>query len=124
MKSEGIGQKDDVRLLMRKLGKQARDAYRVLAAASAEEKNKALLEAAKAIRDRLQEIIIANETDMALAGEAGLGSALLDRLQLNPARIEAMAKGLEDIASFPDPIGKTLAAWERPNGLKINRVSV
>jgi glutamate-5-semialdehyde dehydrogenase len=53
-----------------------------------------------------------------------LSAALLDRLELNPERIEAMASGLEAIAGFPDPVGKILAAWERPNGLKISRVSV
>jgi glutamate-5-semialdehyde dehydrogenase len=109
---------------MGKLGEQARSAYRVLAVASPEQKNKALLESAQAIRARMQEIITANESDMALAREAGLGDALLDRLKLNPARIEAMAKGLEEVASFPDPVGKTLAQWERPNGLRIERVSV
>ena len=124
MKVEGVEQKGVIELLMRSLGERARAAYRTLAVAASEQKNKALLESAKAIRERLQEIITANETDMASAREAGLGIALLDRLELNPARVEAMAKGLEEIASFPDPVGKTLASWERPNGLHIERVSV
>jgi len=124
MKVEGVEQKGVIELLMRTLGERARAAYRTLAVAASEQKNKALLESAKAIRERLQEIITANETDMASAREAGLGIALLDRLELNPARVEAMAKGLEEIASFPDPVGKTLASWERPNGLHIERVSV
>ena len=124
MKVEGVEQKGVIELLMRTLGERARAAYRTLAVAASEQKNKALLESAKAIRERLQEIITANETDMTSAREAGLGIALLDRLELNPARVEAMAKGLEEIASFPDPVGKTLASWERPNGLHIERVSV
>jgi len=123
MKARGFENKDDARL-MRSLGERARAAYRKIAIAPSEQKNKALLEAARAIRARMQIIITANETDMALAREAGLGSSLLDRLRLTPSRTEAMAKGLEEVASFPDPVGRTLAAWERPNGLRIERVSV
>ena len=114
----------DVKNLMKILGKQARMAYRLLADASPEQKNAALLEAAREIRAQSKQIIAANDADMLAAKNAGLTSALLDRLKLKPESVEAMAKSLEDIASFPDPVGKILAEWKRPNGLRIQRVSV
>src|SRR4051794_13851371 len=84
---------------MLELGRRARVAYKALAGASAETKNAALLEAAAVMRNRSAEIIAANQSDMARAGEAGSSDALLDRLKLNPERIEAMAKGLEVVAA-------------------------
>lgn len=114
----------DVKNLMKTIGKQARTAYRLLADASPDQKNAALLAAAQEIRAQSRQIIAANKTDMSAAENAGLASALLDRLKLKPESVEAMAKNLEDIASFPDPVGKLLAEWERPNGLRIQRVSV
>ena len=114
----------DVKKLVRMLGEQARTAYCQLADASPEQKNAALLAAAQEIRAQSRQIIAANNTDMSAAENAGLASALLDRLKLKPESVEAMAKNLEDIASFPDPVGKLLAEWERPNGLRIQRVSV
>ncbi len=109
---------------METLGKQARTAYRLLADALPEQKNAALLEAAREIRAQSKQIIAANDLDMSAAQNAGLADSLLDRLKLKPESVEAMAKSLEDIASFPDPVGKILAEWERPNGLRIQRVSV
>lgn len=114
----------DIKNLMETIGKQAREAYRSLADASPEQKNAALLESAKQIRAQSREIIAANDADMVAAKNAGLTNALLDRLKLKPESVEAMAKSLEDIASFPDPVGKILAEWERPNGLRIQRVSI
>ena len=114
----------DVKKLVRMLGEQARTAYRLLADASPEQKNVALLEAAQEIRAQSKQIIAANDADMFVAENAGLANAMLDRLKLKPESVEAMAKSLEDIASFPDPVGKILAEWERPNGLRIQRVSV
>ena len=114
----------DIHSLMTDLGQRARAASRVLALAPPDQKNKALRAAAQAIRIDAKLIIAANAKDME-AGEAkGLTKALLDRLMLNPARVEAMAKGLEELASLPDPVGQTLAEWERPNGLAIARVAV
>lgn len=109
---------------MRAMGERARTAYRLLAETSAEQKNAALLEAAGKMRAQGKQIIAANDADLLAAKNAGLADALLDRLKLKPASIEAMAKSLEHIASFPDPVGKTLAEWQRPNGLLIERVSV
>jgi glutamate-5-semialdehyde dehydrogenase len=106
------------------LGRAAEQAAGVLAATPAEQKNRALTAAAAAIRARREEILAANRRDMELARSKGLTPAMLDRLELTPERVEAMAKGLEDIATFPDPIGRVLGEWERPNGLRIARVSV
>ncbi len=114
----------DVKKLVRMMGEQARAAYCQLADASPEQKNVALLEAAQEIRAQSKQIIAANDVDMSAAENAGLANALLDRLKLKPESVEAMAKNLEDIASFPDPVGKILAEWKRPNGLRIQRVSV
>ncbi|RAU21911.1 glutamate-5-semialdehyde dehydrogenase [Paramagnetospirillum kuznetsovii] len=114
----------DLQTLMTELGKRARAAARQLALTPAFDKNKALRASAQAIRIDARLILEANAKDMA-AGEAkGLSKALLDRLMLNPARVEAMAKGLEEIAALPDPVGRTLAEWTRPNGLAISRVAV
>ena len=108
--------------LIEVMGREAREASQYLATASTEQKNKALLSAAGHIRRIEREILAANAIDMEAAGAKGLGGALLDRLLLNPARVEAMAKGLEEIAALPDPVGAQLAEWTRPNGLLIRRV--
>ncbi len=114
----------DLQETMAALGDRAREAAAELALADPTVKAQALQAAAAAIRDQAPAIQEANAQDMAAGREKGLTAALLDRLELTPERIEAMAKGLEDIAAFPDPVGKVLAEWERPNGLKIARVSV
>ncbi len=106
------------------LGKGARDAGRRLAVATAEQRNQALRHAAAAIRSSAADIRLANAEDMRAAGERGLAASMLDRLMLDDARIAAMASGLEAIAELPDPLGRVLADWERPNGLHIQRVSV
>jgi glutamate-5-semialdehyde dehydrogenase len=109
---------------MQTLGRAAVAAADVLRHATAEQKNAALLAAATALRANGAEILFANGADMSGARSAGLGPALLDRLELNEARVEAMARGLQDIAALPDPIGTVLAHWLRPNGLEIERVRV
>lgn len=114
----------DLHALMLDLGARAKAAGRVLARAPAGTRNRALAEAAAALRANGDAIKAANAQDMA-AGEAkGLSKAMLDRLLLTDARIDAMAKGLEDIAMLPDPVGRVLAEWTRPNGLVISRVAV
>jgi glutamate-5-semialdehyde dehydrogenase len=110
--------------LMRGMGQAAREAERVLALASTEQRNRALAAGAAALRARSAEILKANEGDMKLAVQRELSAALLDRLRLNEARVEAMARGLEDIAGLADPIGRHLAEWSRPNGMVIQRVCV
>ncbi len=116
--------REDLASRMAALGRAARAAAEELANADPETKARALSAAAEAIRARPGKILEANAVDMAGGREKGLSAALLDRLELNPDRVEAMAMGLEAIAAFPDPVGRTLAEWDRPNGLKIARVSV
>ncbi|MBM3618677.1 MAG: glutamate-5-semialdehyde dehydrogenase [Alphaproteobacteria bacterium] len=110
--------------LMREIGQRARVAYQSLAAATAEQKESALREAAAAIRTHKAEILAANEKDYSTAKVNGVEGAMLDRLLLDDKRIESMAAGLEVVAALPDPVGKVLETINRPNGLVISRVSV
>jgi glutamate-5-semialdehyde dehydrogenase len=114
----------DLQSVLTDMGRRARAAGHLLAQASAAAKDAALVAAAAELRAAAGAIKAANAIDMA-AGEAkGLSKALLDRLFLDDKRIEAMAIGLEDIARLPDPVGRSLAEWTRPNGLMISRVAV
>jgi len=106
------------------LGRRARAAARVLALAPRAQKDRALQAAAAAIRARAEAIIAANAEDVAAAEAKGLAGAMVDRLRLDAKRIEAMAQGLDAIAGLDDPVGRVLAAWQRPNGLGIERVAV
>lgn len=103
------------------LAQKVRDAAYQLARTDLDQRNKALLCAARALRAAEPEILTANADDVA---KANVSDAFKDRMTLNHDRLEAMAKGLEDIAKLPDPLGKELASWSRPNGLKFKRVSV
>jgi glutamate-5-semialdehyde dehydrogenase len=106
------------------LGRQAKRAADVLTRSTGSARDKALRAAAAAIRADSAEILKANARDMATARERGLSGAMLDRLALDAGRIEAMAAGVEAIADLNDPIGEIIAEWDRPNGLKIQRVRV
>jgi glutamate-5-semialdehyde dehydrogenase len=106
------------------LGRQARAAAADLAKAGTAAKNAALAAMARAIRDDRDTILAANARDMAAARDSRLSNALLDRLMLDATRVEAMAKGLEEIAALPDPVGEVVAEWTRPNGMHISRVRV
>jgi glutamate-5-semialdehyde dehydrogenase len=110
--------------LMQGIGQSARQAALVLALASTEQKNRALRAGAAALRAQAAEILAANEGDMHQAVTRGLSGALVDRLRLDDERVEAMARGLEDIERLPDPIGRRLAEWVRPNGMQIQRMCV
>ena len=114
----------DIGTQMARLGEAAREAAGALAMVATEAKDAALKAAARAIRANAADILAANDTDMETAKTRGLSSAMLDRLELDDARIEAMAKGLEDIAALADPVGQVMAEWTRPNGLVISRVRV
>ena len=114
----------NVRQAMSVLGARAREAARQLALASTEVKNAALRAAAGAMRAQTAAILEANARDLQVAKEGAVTAAFLDRLALDPRRVEAMAKGLEDVAALPDPIGVQIARWTRPNGLIIERVRV
>jgi len=109
---------------MQQLGSAARAAAAVLALAPTTQKNEALRAAAAALRSRVPEILAANARDLAAAVARGTAASLMDRLKLDESRVEGIAKGLEDVAALPDPIGAVMAEWERPNGLKIARVRV
>jgi glutamate-5-semialdehyde dehydrogenase len=114
----------DLAATMAAIGRRAREAATRLALASADAKIAALHEAAAAVRAQANAILAANADDVAEARRAGIGSALLDRLALDQKRLESVAKGLEDIAELPEPVGRVLAEWTRPNGLRISRLSV
>jgi len=105
------------------IGRGAREAAAALREASTEQKNKALTAGADAMRADQAKILAANDIDMKAAAERNLSPALLDRLKLDAKRVEATAKGVADVAALPDPIGRELARWKRPNGLDIARVT-
>jgi glutamate-5-semialdehyde dehydrogenase len=109
---------------MEALGRSARAAADGLARCDLEQRNAALKCAAAAIRAKTAAILSANAEDMRAAEARGLSGAMLDRLALDEERVESMACGLESIIDLPDPVGRIVAEWERPNGLKIQRVTV
>ena len=118
-----IDQTDDVQALMGAMGERARAAARVLATATAERKHAALVAMAEALIERCDAILDANAIDMENGREAGLAPSFLDRLNLTRDRVKGMADGVLAIAALPDPVGRELAAWTRPNGLEISRVA-
>ncbi len=109
--------------LMTRIGTAARAAAAELAYAGAERKYAALISAAHFVWDRRQEILDANSIDLGAGAEKGLSPALTDRLMLNEHRIRGMVDGLRTVAEAPDPVGRVLAEWDRPNGLHIQRVA-
>jgi len=117
-----LAETDDVGTMMRRIGERARAAASVLALAPSAAKDSALHAAAAAIRARAPEILAANARDLAEARD--LSASMSDRLRLDEGRIEGIARGLEEVAALPDPIGQTMAEWTRPNGLRIARVRV
>ncbi len=106
------------------LGRQALEASRGLAVLPAATKNRILTAMAEALEARADEILAANARDLEAGKAKGLSAAMLDRLMLNPARVAAMAQGVREVVDLPDPVGEELAAWERPNGLKMRKVRV
>jgi len=113
----------DIRAAMLEMGAQARAAARVVANAPAETKTRALRAGARMLRERSADILAANARDLAEAEARGMAASFVDRLTLDGKRIEAMARGVEDVAALPDPVGRVLATFERPNGLSIERVA-
>jgi glutamate-5-semialdehyde dehydrogenase len=113
----------DLAAMMAEIGRRARAAAADLALASAAAKQAALAAAAQAVRDRADDILAANARDLA-AAEGALGAALRERLALDEKRVAAIARGLDEVAALPDPVGRELARWTRPNGLDIARVAV
>ena len=113
----------DIEAEMRSIAEAARAAMHVLGLADEATKNAALHEAAASIRDSAATLLDANARDLDEAG-GDITESFLDRLKLDGGRIEGMATGLEEIAALPDPVGQEIAAWDRPNGLRISRVRV
>lgn len=114
---------EDVDALMSRLGRNARSAARRIALASSAKKNAALRAMATCIRERAPDILKANKDDVAEAQSRHQSASFIDRLALDPARLDAIAAAVEDIAALPDPVGRTLSRFERPNGLVIERVA-
>src|SRR5437867_714409 len=114
----------DLERMMMEMGQAAKKAARVLAAAHTQAKNRALLQAAAGLRRDSGVLLAANRQDVETGQKNGLPAAMLDRLTLTGARIDAIAKGVEIIADLPDPVGETIAMWRRPNGLEIGQVRV
>ena len=124
MTTEAAVDEVDVEAVMERLARDARAAARALGAYGAEEKSRALRTAARRIRSSENALLAANAKDLAVVDGARLTDAFVDRLKLTPAGIEAMAAGIEAVAVLDDPVGDVMAAWERPNGLRIERVRV
>ena len=115
---------DDLTRQMNDMGQAARTAAQILAQAPRQSKDRALLHAAKIMRAHAAAILAANEKDVIAAKARGTSGAMLDRLILNPARLESIATGLELVADLDDPVGQSIAHWQRPNGLDFTRVRV
>jgi glutamate-5-semialdehyde dehydrogenase len=113
---------DEIASLMADIGARAKAAAAILATARADDKRRALEEAARLIGARAADILAANAKDMAFGRDKGLSEAMLDRLELTPARLDAIAAGLRAVAAQDDPVGAVIAEWDRPNGLHIARV--
>jgi glutamate-5-semialdehyde dehydrogenase len=107
-----------------RLGKQAKAASRRLAPISSAEKNRALGLIADQLEAQSGYLIAENQKDLDAARQAGIAEALLDRIALNPSRVQGMAKGLRDVAALPDPVGEIVKMWRRPNGLQVGRMRI
>lgn len=103
------------------LARAARQAARAIGLADAATRTRAILGTARALRARAAEILAANAQDVAEATSAGLAPAMLDRLRLDPSRLESVATAAEAVAAQPDPVDETVETWSRPNGLRITR---
>ncbi len=115
---------EEIHNILNQMGEKALSASRALALLSPESKNKCLLQMADAIEHSAKEIKTANKKDLKAGKEKGLSSAILDRLELTDARIKAMADGLRTVAALDDPVGKKISSTVRPNGIKIDKISV
>lgn len=114
----------DIKQYMQNVGQRARTASRLVAKAESGVKNAALAALAKEIEANAESLLKANRRDMQAGKESGLDAALLDRLELNPSRIEAMAQGIRDIIALPDPIGEITGLSYRPSGIQVGRMRV
>lgn len=118
------GTAQDPATLVHGMGRKARAAYAGIARESSARKAMALMSAAQAIRAQSATILAANAEDMANGRDQGLSAAMLDRLALDPARLEGVAAGIEAVARLHDPVGMVIDETTRPNGLRMSRVRV
>jgi len=109
---------------MVELGQRAREASRAMARASTAQKNQALLAAAQALKDSREQVLAANQQDLEKGRASGLDDAMLDRLELTPARFDAMIEGLEQVAALQDPIGEITGLTYRPSGIQVGHMRV
>ncbi len=119
-----MGYSKDHREYVKSIGIKARAAARLLANVSTEKKNRALLEMAKAINRKADEIMVANRLDLEAAEKAGVPQAVRQRLTVNKKTIAEICDGLKQVTALTDPVGEVLGEWEQPNGLKISKVRV
>lgn len=115
---------DELKYAMKTIGRNALEASRLLASSSTEERNRWLNAMADALERNEEQLLAANRLDLADAEANGLSSAKLERLALNSKRVKGMADGLRQVAALEDPIGRVLSSVVRPNGLRIDKVSV
>jgi glutamate-5-semialdehyde dehydrogenase len=118
---EGTG---DIAAALGEIGRQGRAAARVLALASTAQKDRALELMAKAVRGQVSRILSSNAEDIAEARSGGMAGAFLDRLTLDASRVEAIAAAIDAVRALKDPVGSVTESWTRPNGMKIERVTV
>jgi glutamate-5-semialdehyde dehydrogenase len=114
----------DIKQYMQQLGQQARQAGRAISKAETSQKNRALLSIAEVIAAGSADLVIENQKDLQAAKDNGMDAASLDRLQLTPARIEAMIEGLKQVAALPDPVGEISGLSYRPSGIQVGQMRV
>ncbi|MFT7267416.1 MAG: glutamate-5-semialdehyde dehydrogenase [Porticoccus sp.] len=114
----------DIKSYIRQLGRQARDASKVISSASTDTKKLALLSIGEALNENRQSILVANAIDLDNARTNGLDSALMDRLELNDSRIDSMIEGVNQVSELPDPIGEITDLTSRPSGIKLGKMRV
>jgi len=115
-------QMQELRGQMREMGQKARQAQHLLATASSKLKERAIMAMADRLEGASEEILAANQRDISAAKGKAMSAALIDRLTLDTTRLCAISTALRQIACLPDPVGHVISAWERPNGLHIERV--
>jgi len=114
----------EIEILVTEIARKAREASRKLASLPTEVKNRVLIETARRLREEKAYLQAENEKDLTYAREKGLSAALIDRLTLSDKVIEGMARGLEEVAALPDPVGEVVKMWRRPNGLWVGRMRI
>ena len=114
----------DLRSEAKEMAKQAKEVSRLLAKLSTDTKNKALFEMADDLEKNQAFLIEENKKDLSAGEQAHLSSAMMDRLRMTPAVIQAMTKGLREVSRLPDPVGEIVKMWRRPNGLTVGRMRI